>query len=67
VSEEYTESRDKVEYLTLAQIHSIRLQAMKRYGYGLGLLGMGWMTVYADTEPGKDFFKNFNAIFSGRI
>lgn len=55
----------ETRYLSLVELHCLRLKAIEEYGNEMLLLGQDRMSLFASTESGKNFFKKYALIFSG--
>ncbi len=60
-------SNAKIEFLSFEKLGQLRLKSMDQHGYGMSLIAQGWMTLFADTEEGREFFKKYSDIFRGRV
>lgn len=58
---------DKREFISLADLQSIRMDLMKDYGNEMMLLGQDRLSLFASSTSGKKFFNDYASIFSGKV
>ncbi len=53
-------------FLGLDDLSKMRLKAMEKYGHEMWLVGQDRMSLFASSAAGKNYFQEFNSLFSGK-